>query len=329
VKQKINFQNCLLLLSACIVGCFFLHPTTLHAQDTAQDSTSAANQKPAHVKAKPVKNTFQSIWLIDDQSVYVPIKGTFEFDIQHRFGVVSNGYQDFYGMFASANIRLGMGYAPINNLYLGVGLEKLDETLDGSLKYAIIKQTNTGSIPVSVTYYGDMNYETRPDPTNGLYKYQSDRFSFYNSIIIARKFSDKFSLQITPSIAHQNNVTGFYTKNDSTGTSIFQNMKHDQFTLGLAGRYKLGESTAFIFDYDQPITQQPTNNPHPNVAAGFEFSTSGHTFQIFMGNYSNLNPAKNSLFNANNPFPYTDYDGTKVKGGMFVIGFTINRLWNF
>jgi hypothetical protein len=325
VKLKINFPNCLLISAVCLVGWTLLKPTTVYAQD----STAVASQIAASVKSKPVKNTFESIWLIDNQSVLVPIKGSFEFDIQHRFGTVNNGYSDFYGLFASSNIRLGLGYAPINNLYLGFGLDKFDELLDGSAKYAILKQTNTGSIPVSVTYFGDLNYDSRPDPTKGIFEHRSDRLSSFNSLIIARKFNDKLSVQVTGGIAHQNNVNGYYIKHDSTTTTIFKEMTHDMFTVAVAGRYKIGPSTAIIVDYDQPLTKQPAANPNPNVAFGFEFSTSGHTFQVFMGNYSMLNPEKNSFFNANNPFPYTQYDGTKVKGGMFVIGFNITRLWNF
>jgi len=47
-----------------------------------------------------------------------------------------------------------------------------------------------------------------------------------------------------------------------------------------------------------------------------------------MGNYSSINPAKNNLFNTNSPFNYTQADGTNVKGGKFLIGFNITRLWN-
>src|SRR6478609_2044345 len=61
---------------------------------------------------KPVKNTFAGVWLIDNQTVMVPIKGTFEFDIQHRFGTVKQGYQDFFGLFASSTIRFAASYSP-------------------------------------------------------------------------------------------------------------------------------------------------------------------------------------------------------------------------
>lgn len=320
MKIKINFANCLFI---CLVSAILMHSPAIYAQD----STAAVN-KTAPVKARPVKNTFQSVWLIDDQSVMVPIKGTFEFDIQHRFGVVTNGYSDLWGLYAAGNIRLGMAYAPINNLYVGIGLNKYNEIADGSAKYAIMKQT-PGRFPVSITYYGDLSYDTRSDKTNTLFKHPTDRLTSFNSIIIARKINDKLSLQVSPNISHQNTVPGYITKNDSTGVTIFEEMKHDHFAVSIGGRYKLGESTAFLVNYDQPITREPAHNPNPNISFGFEFATSGHTFQLFAGNYSLLNPAKNNLFNTNAPFNNTQTDGTKVKGGMFVIGFNITRLWNF
>jgi hypothetical protein len=160
-------------------------------------------------------------------------------------------------------------------------------------------------------------------------KYTSDRMMFFNQIIIARKINDKLSIQIAPSLSHQNAVGGYYTKNDSTGTEIFRTMKNDHFAVAVSARYKLSNVTSVIFNYDQPITQHATNNPNPNFSLGFEFTTSSHCFQLFMGNYSLLNPARNNLFNENNPFGYKDENGEKVKGGMFVIGFNITRVWNY
>jgi hypothetical protein len=94
----------------------------------AQDSTQAEETAPIVKKAKPVKNTFSSIWIIDNQTVMVPVKGTFEMDIMHRFGTVKNGYDDFWGFFAPSNIRLGFNYVPINNLMVGVSITKANMT---------------------------------------------------------------------------------------------------------------------------------------------------------------------------------------------------------
>ena len=57
---------------------------------------------------RPVRSTFQSTWLIDNQTVEVPVKGTFQFDIIHRFGPMSNGFSVFFGLYAPSNIRLGL-----------------------------------------------------------------------------------------------------------------------------------------------------------------------------------------------------------------------------
>ena len=324
MKLKINIPTCWFKLFLCLAGCLFLLQPTLKAQD----SSGVAEKAISPVKVKPVKNTFQSVWIIDNQTVMVPVKGTFEMDIMHRFGTVNNGYDDFWGFFAPSNIRLGVNYAPVNKLNLGIGITKNNMLWDASAKYSIITQTK-GKYPVSITYYGNVAYDTRKDPDKSIFKYRSQRLLFFNQVIIARKITEKFSLQIAPCISHQNAVNGYYTKNDSTGTAIFKDMKHDHFAVAISGRYKLTNVTSVMINYDQPITKHATNNPNPNLSFGLEFNTSNHSFQLFMGNYSLLNPQRNNLYNSNSPFGYTDVAGTKVKGGRFLIGFNITRLWNY
>jgi hypothetical protein len=73
-----------------------------------------------------------------------------------------------------------------------------------------------------------------------------------------------------------------------------------------------------MLNYDQPITQHPTNNPHPNISFGLDITTSAHSFQVFAGNYVYIVPQRNNYFNQN--------DFTKSQ---FLIGFNISRLWNF
>ncbi len=296
----------------------------------AQDAEETMD-KPAR---KAVKNTFESVWLIDNQSVMVPIKGTFEFDIQHRFGTVKNGFEDLYGLFAPSNIRLGVSYVPIDNLNLGIGLTKSNMILDGSAKYAILKQTqDSWAMPVSVSYFGNLSYDLREDEDGTLYKNETDRLRFFNQLIIARKITDKFSVQVAPSISWQNFVYGFYkvTGTDSSGYEIKEvanEMKHEHIAIAVGGRYKLTESMSLIANYDQPITKHTANNPNPNISFGFEFGTSGHAFQIFAGNYYYLNPQRNNIFNANSPLEYKNVNNNTVKGGNFLIGFNITRLFN-
>lgn len=337
--------NKLPLLSMLIIGCLF----TGNERLLAQDSTIAMNESaPEPVKAKPVKNTFQSVWIIDNQTVMVPVKGTFEMDIQHRFGTVKNGYQDFWGFFAPSNIRMGVSYVPINKLNIGIGVTKTTATVipyqeapskvngpfwDGSLKYSIITQTK-GKYPVSVSYYANAAINTKRDTAHEIYKdiYPSinfGRFSYFHQIIIARKITDKLSVQIAPSISHHNVVNGYFTQLDSANLKVNPEMKFDHFAIAFAARYKLTNVSSLMINYDQPITKHVANNPKPNVSFGLEFNTSSHSFQLFCTNYFFLTPQTNNLYNSNSPFKYTDVTGKKVEGGQFMIGFNITRLWNY
>lgn len=332
MKLKINLSKRWLTLPVSVVSSLILFQANIFAQDstvvTTKDSTVAEKVDKAPAKVKPVKHSFQSIWIIDNQTVMVPVKGTFEMDIMHRFGTIKKGYEDLGGFFAPSNIRLGVTYAPINKLNIGFGITKSAMLWDVNAKYSLMTQEK-GKYPVSISWYGDMGYSSMRDPDKTIFKYSSQRMSFFNQIIIARKITDKLSIQVSPNVSHQNAVNGYYTKNDSTGKVIFKTMKFDHFAISFSGRYKLTNVTSFMINYDQPITVHATNNPNPNLAFGFEFNSSGHSFQLFMGNYSLLSPQRNNLYNTNSPFPYTQADGTRMKGGNFLIGFNITRLWNW
>jgi hypothetical protein len=292
---------CLLMLCCSNIG------TAL-----AQDSTTA--EAPVVKKKSYTKNTFEGNYLIDNQTVMVPIKGTFEFDIQHRFGTTDKGFTDLFGLFASATMRLGFSYVPIKDLQVGFGATNERMQTDFNLKYALLKQTKDGKMPISITYFGNAVMDTRKRDNTTLFVSTSDRFSFFNQIIIARKISEKLSIQVSPSLSHFNNLEGY---DDGTG-KVMPKWKNDHFAISFSGRYKISPKTALIANYDQPLTQHPTNNPHPNISFGLEMKSSGHDFEVFAGNYGALLPQNNNLFNQN--------DYTK---GQFLIGFNITRLWNF
>jgi Membrane bound beta barrel domain (DUF5777) len=299
IKKNImkKYKNIILLLIAGL-----LTGGSLIAQDTAT--------APVAKKTKPVKNTFGSVWLMDNQTVMVPIKGTLEFDIQHRFGVVNNGAKDLWGFFAPSNIRLGLGYSPINKLFVGAGITKERMQVDLNAKYALWQQTPY-KIPVSVTYFGNVVIDSR---NKSNFRESVHRLSFFNQLIIARKITEKFSAQVAPSFSWFNNVEGYV---NSKG-EILKKMENGHLAVSVLGRYKVSEKSAVIIGYDQPLTQHTTNNPHPNICFGFETTTSSHAFQVFAGNYYGIVPQSNNMFNQND---YTE--------GQFVIGFNITRLWNF
>ena len=262
---------------------------------------------------KPVRGTFESSWIIDNQTVGVPAKGTLEFMIQHRFGTVSNGIKDLWGLYAPSNIRLGLSYTLFGNLgfgalkgplSIGIGSTKDNYIQDVNVKYGFLTQTRNNSIPVSVTYYGNIAMTTSKPEEELPNANTSDRFSYFHQLIIARKFSPKLSLQVSPSVSHYNVVD--------------PGLENDHFAVALGGRFKISPQSAIIFNIDQPITKHKINNPQPNVSFGIEIATSAHAFQIFATSYSAIVPQQNNVFNQNDPWD---------KG--FRIGFNITRLWSF
>ena len=278
----------------------------------AQDSTAPA--APVVKKKSFVKNTFEGNYLIDNQTVMVPIKGTFEFDIQHRFGTWEKGFTNLFGLYGGATMRLGFSYTPIKDFQVGFGTTNDRMQVDWNAKYALLKQTKDNKMPVSVTLFGNAVMDTRKKDATTLFVNTSDRFSFFSQIIIARKVTENFSIQVSPSLTHFNNLEGY---TDAAG-KVMPKLNNDHFAISFSGRYKIAPKTAIIVNYDQPLSQHPMANPHPNISFGLEMKSSGHDFEVFAGNYGSVLPQNNNLFNQN--------DYTK---NQFLIGFNISRLWNF
>jgi len=322
--HKINNRS---FRAATIFACLLFAMNTGFGQNDSSVQVQNDGQQAAQAKSKskkPVKNTFESIWILDNQTTMVPIKGTFEMDFMHRFSPWNNGYQDFFGLFAGTNIRLGFSYVPIDKLLVGVSFTEYNLTWEGYAKYALLKQTQDGSMPVSVTYYGNAAYDTREDPDHTLYPNSSDRWMFFNQLLIARKISDKFSIQVAPSLTHVNSVQGYLTGDTTSGGDkvVANTMHHDHFAIAFSGRVKLSNTLNLLLNYDQPITKHVLNNPAPNLSAGLEINTSSHTFQIIIGNYHYITPSRNNYYNKNDP---TGYHGLSS----FEVGFNLVRLWNF
>ena len=264
--------------------------------------TVAQDQDSTKVKEKVERSAFDSATLIDNPTNVLFNKNTLEIQMSHRFGLINGGTQDLAGFWAPSNIRIGASYAILDRLTIGFGTTKFDLLQDFNWKAAILRQTRSNSMPVSVSYYGNFTVDARKD--NEFYNIQ-DRYSFFNQIIIAKRFSPEVSLQLAPSISHYNKVTSTMRANDL-------------IAIAFGGRFKVSPQTALIVDYTQPVTTYSQDDPKPGLSVGMEFSTSGHSFQLFATNYNGIVPQKNIMFNTNDFFK-----------GDFLIGFNITRNYSF
>jgi len=277
---------------------FLVFPFVAFAQEDEKQEEKVSEEKVKEALERPA---FESATLIDNPTNVLFNKNTLEVGISHRFGLINAGENDLAGFWAPSNIRIGLSYAIHERLTIGYGTTKFDRLQDFNWKVALLRQTRSNSMPISVSYYGNFTVDAR---TRDNFSLIQERYSNFNQLIIARRFSPNVSLQVAPSVSHYNIVEN--------------TMRNDMVAIAFGGRFKISPQTAIIVDYTQPITKFLEYNPHPGISAGVEFSTSAHAFQIFVTNYNGLVAQKNIMFNQNDFF-----------NGDFMIGFNITRNYSF
>jgi len=269
--------------------------SSLIAQEATQNEATST----------PVANIFGTSTLVDNNTVATPYKGGIELLIQHRFSRITD-IHDLFGIYGSANTRMGLNYGITDRLMIGAGTTKDYKLQDIQWKYAILQQTEDNSMPVSVSYYGNIVLDLQKEELFGpaaSYK-EMHRLSYFSQLIIARKLSEKVSVQVAPSVAYFNSVPIY---SDSTG--------YKNFNLGLSvgARANLFGNHSLIVEYDQLLTKQDLDEqPKPNLSLGWEIGSATHTFQVFVANYSSIINQRNLVFNTND---FTEGD--------FLVGFNI------
>jgi len=258
----------------------------------------AFSQETAQEGSKPVRLTFGTGILIDNQTIATPYKGGIELEIHHRFSLIEN-IQNLYGIYGSANTRIGVNYGISDKLMIGAGTTKDYKLQDMQIKYLLLQQTEDNKMPVSVALYGNMVADLRTEDAFGpavSFK-EIHRLSYFSQIIVAHKFGEKISVQVAPSIAYFNAVP-------ITDTTRYKNMN---FGVSAGVRANLFGAHSLILEYDQLLTKQDLDKnkelkPKPNIAIGWEIGTGTHTFQVFVTNYNQIINQRNLVFNTNSKY---------------------------
>jgi len=220
--------------------------------------------------------TFKGTRLINGHSVQTKARHELEFIFAHRFGPVSDGLYNFFGL-DDAYVRLGLDYGITDNLSVGIGRNSVDKTLDGYLKYKILRQQKgDNSFPVTVTALAGMAYKVSPrnkELPDGFTNV--DRLAYIGQLLVARKFNSRLSLQMMPTIVHKNAVDRRLENNE-------------QFALGLGGRYKITKSVAFTSEYYYRLNTKELNPSFNTLGFGVDIETGGHVFQLVFTNTRGL-----------------------------------------
>ncbi len=223
--------------------------------------------------------TFKGTRLINGHSVESPGKGVWQVMFSHRFGTLEDPLYSFFGL-DQASVRFGLDYGISDRLALGIGRSSglggslPPPTWDFYLKYKVLRQSSgVVNMPVSVSIMGAAAINVEKWPA-GLIRTDADRYYYTGQILIARKFSERFSLQLMPTFFHRNLVA--------------PDQKQSIFSVGMGGRLKVSKRAALTAEYYYSDPNSLGAGFYNPVSIGFDIETGGHVFQIFLTNSTGL-----------------------------------------
>jgi len=256
--------------------------------------------------------TFKTTRIVLGQSIENQAEGTLQFLSEHDFGRLNEGAYTMWGLDAST-IRFGLEYGITDWLSVGAGRSSYEKTFDGSLKVRIFRQSSGArNMPVTMSFYGGTFLNSLKWADTEQTNYFSSRMSYVAQLLIARKFSNSFSLQFTPTYIHKNLVPARTDHNDL-------------LSLGIGGRVKVAQRTSinaeyfyqipgFINTYDVSVSE--TARYINCLSLGVDIETGGHVFQFRL---TNAQPMFERAF-------ITETTGRWQDGDIY-LGFTINRVF--
>lgn len=228
-------------------------------------------EKESTTETNVVLGTFNGTRILNGHSVETREKGILEFLIHHRFGAVNSGFDDLFGLDES-NIRLGFEYSFTDDLVVAIGRSSFEKTFDGYVKYRLLKQkTGAQKFPISVTLFGSAARKSLKDYDPDNKPSFSERLVYSSQILIAKKFNDRFSFQLTPTYIHFNRVP-------------FDEDPNDIVALGFGTRVKISKRVSLNGEYFYTADSFKSIDTKNSIALGIDIETGGHIFQLIFAN---------------------------------------------
>jgi len=271
-----------------------------NAQDDLMNELNATKSDTKEIASA----AFKGLQVANMQSTKLPAKGEFYFLVSHRFGDITNGANNFFGLDA-AYTKLGGIYGVTNWLSLGVSRHTYQKTYELAVKYKLANQEE-GGFPVTIVGYNTM--DIRSDLTKDMYQdlTPNDRYAFSTQLIISSKVNNSFSFQFNPIFIHKN----LY--------DMYEDEKN-AFLFGTGARCKLSKRISLNLDYAARATlnlSYYTSISQNPVTLGMDIETGGHVFQLVLSNSQAMNDVAY----------YTTATGIKGGKGIF-FGFNMYRVF--
>ncbi|WP_128547381.1 DUF5777 family beta-barrel protein [Larkinella soli] len=243
----------------------------------AQDDLLSKLDGPA--TTRPVSATFKSTRLLNGQSVETVKAHHLDFRISHRFDRINKGAEELFGL-DYATVRLGLDYGISDRFMIGVGRSSIEKNVDAYLKYKVLQQTQGARrFPFTLTAFGSVAIDTRTPNQGARFRDFQDRTFYTGQLLIARKFSERLSLQVAPTVLQPVSST-----EAGTGSKVSNETRG---ALGVGGRFKLTKRLSVNAEYYAVTPEKnggadrETFNP---LSLGLDIETGGHVFQLIFTN---------------------------------------------
>lgn len=254
------------------------------------------------VSGKYVSSVFKALKIINFESTKMASKKEFYFVVSHRFGSVKGGFKELFGLDQAAT-RLNFIYGISDGINIGVSRSAFQKTYEMSLKYRLLQQGVMGGSPVTLVGFNSVSANTMLDEVFLPKLEFSDRLAYVSQLLISRKFNKSLSLELMPTLLHENLVL-----NDKQANT--------QYIIGFGGRHKITKRLSLNFDWGYHINRENTGIYRNPLAIGVDVETGGHIFQL---HFSNAQPSFESgyLSKASGNWGRAD----------FFFGFNISRVF--
>ena len=251
-------------LTLILIIAFSLY-TSVYAQDDLLNSFGEEET------TNYATSSFKASRIVLGQSIKNPAKANLDFVVQHQFGTINGGVYELWGLDQSIT-RLGFEYGLTDWLALAVGRSSYNKTFDGSSKIKILRQSSgQKNMPIALSYFvgiyvNSLKWEY-PERDNLF----SSRLSYAHQLLIARKFSESFTLQLSPTVVHRNLVE---TSEE----------EHTVLAVAPGARFKLTKWMSINAEYFYLLPGHTADNFYNSFSVGLDMQTGGHVFQFYITN---------------------------------------------
>lgn len=244
---------------------------------------------------------FKGLQICNMQSTKLTAKGEWYVLISHRFGDLTEGFDNFFGL-DDAYTKLGGIYGITNWLSVGASRQTHNKIYELTLKYRLKTQEADG-FPFTIVGYNTMDINTNLSTDQYPHLKSSNRLAYSTQLLISRKFSDAITLEVNPIYIHKN----LYDETTE---------RENQFVVGLGGRYKFTKRLSANLEY-APRIDAPENSVYHNLlSVGLDIETGGHIFQLVFSNCQTMNDV----------YVFSNATGD-WSGGSLYFGFNLYRVF--